>query len=73
MNALFLFVLGGLVAKALAFTQLGGTSLKAHVVAALHQLGLPPVQVSLLFALGFVLVFYAVAVFMARRQWFIKV
>jgi predicted acyltransferase len=47
--------------------------LKAHVVAALHQLGLPPVQVSLLFALGFVLVFYAVAVFMARRQWFIKV
>ncbi len=73
MNALFLFVLGGLVAKALAFTQVGGMSLKAHVVAALHQSGLPPVQVSLLFALGFVLVFYAVAVFMARRQWFIKV
>jgi predicted acyltransferase len=73
MNALFLFVLGGLVAKALAFTQVGGLSLKAHLVAALHLTGLPPVQVSLLFALGFVLVFHAIAVFMARRQWFIKV
>lgn len=73
MNALFLFVLGGLVAKALAFTQVGGLSLKAHLVAALHLTGLSPVQVSLLFALGFVLVFHAIAVYMARRQWFIKV
>ena len=73
MNALFLFVLAGLVAKALAFIKPQGLSLKAHIVAGLHLSGLPPVQVSLLFAVGFVLVFYAVAAVMARRQWFIKV
>jgi predicted acyltransferase len=73
MNALFLFVLAGLVAKALAFIKVEGLSLKAHLVAGLHLTGLPKVQVSLLFALGFVLVFYAVAAWMARRQWFIKV
>ena len=73
MNALFLFVLAGLVAKALAFTKIEGLSLKAHLVAGLNQTGLPPVQVSLSFAVGFVLVFYAIALFMARRRWFIKV
>jgi len=73
MNALFLFVLAGLVAKGLAFIKFDGVSLKMHLVAGLRPTGLPEVQVSLLFALGFVLVFYAVAAWMARRQWFIKV
>lgn len=73
MNALFLFVLAGLVAKALAFIKIDGLSLKTHLVAGLQHTGLPQIQVSLLFAVGFVLVFYAVAAWMAQRQWFIKV
>lgn len=72
-NALFLFVMAGLVAKAMAHTKIDGLSLKTHLVAALNATGLSPVNASLAFAVGFVLVFYGLAAFMARRQWFIKV
>jgi predicted acyltransferase len=73
MNALFLFVLSSLVAKMLGFIKIGGTSLKALLVAGLGHTGFAPVNVSLLFALGFVAVFYGIAHFMFQRQWFIKV
>lgn len=73
MNALFLFVLAGLVAKALAFIKVDGQSLKAVFVASLGSLGLSPVNTSLLYAVTFVLVFYALAALMSRRRWFIKV
>ena len=73
MNALFLFVLAGLVAKALARIQVQGLSLKAQIVSGLRATELAPVDVSLLYALGFVFVFYVVAAGMARRRWFIKV
>jgi predicted acyltransferase len=43
------------------------------MMAGLQHTGLPQVQVSLVFAVGFVLVFYAVAAWMAQRRWFIKV
>lgn len=73
MNALFLFVLSGLVAKALGLTKIEGLSLKAHLVATLNSAGLAPINASLAFAVGFVFVFHALAAFMARRRWFIKV
>ncbi len=78
MNALFLFVASGLVAKllgAVKFAQADGSllSLKGVLYAPLVNSGLSPVNSSLLFAVLFVLVFYAVGLFMYRRQWFIKV
>ena len=73
MNALFLFVLAGLVAKALAFIKVDGQSLKTVIVTGLSSLGWSPVNTSLLYAVGFVLVFYGLAAFMAQRRWFIKV
>jgi predicted acyltransferase len=73
MNALFLFVASGLVAKMLGFIQIGGQSLKALIYAPLQALPISPVNASLLFAIGFVLVFWALAHFMFKRQWFIKV
>ncbi|MBN8502994.1 MAG: DUF1624 domain-containing protein [Burkholderiales bacterium] len=73
MNALFLFVLSGLVAKMLGFIQINGQPLKALVYAPLRDSGLAPINASLLFAVGFVLTFWGVAVFMQKRQWFIKV
>jgi len=73
MNALFLFVLSGLVAKMLGFIKIDGQSLKALIYAPLKNSGLDPISASLLFAIGFVLVFWGVATFMQKRQWFIKV
>lgn len=73
MNALFLFVLSGLVAKLLhAVTLADGRSLGRHLYQPLLDTGLAPVNASLLHAVAFVLVMYAVAWFMHRRHWFIK-
>ncbi len=73
MNALALFVLSGLVAKLLYTVKVGDASLKAALYAPLAASGLAPVNASLLFAVGFVAVFYGVGLFLFKRQWFIKV
>jgi len=74
MNALFLFALSGLLAKLLQNIHLGdGRSLRAALYAPLRDSGLAPMNASLLHALLFVLVMYAIAAFMYRRRWFIKV
>ncbi len=67
MNALFLFALSGLVVKMLAYFKL-----REALYAPLRDSGLAPVDASLLHALLFVLVMYAVAWLMYRKQWFIK-
>jgi predicted acyltransferase len=73
MNALFLFVLSGLLAKLLYTLKLGEQTLLAGIYGGVLSLGLSPLNSSLLYALGFVLLFYGIAVFMKRKQWFIKV
>ena len=74
MNALFLFALSGLVAKMLYTVKLtDGRSLGATLYAPLRDSGLAPVNASLLHALAFVAVMYAVAWVMYRKQWFVKV
>ncbi|MBW8843405.1 MAG: hypothetical protein JF607_00340, partial [Burkholderiales bacterium] len=74
MNAIFLFALSGLLAKALGFIKLGdGRSLGATLYQPIVDLGLAPQNASLLRAILFVLVMYAVAWFMYRKRWFVKV
>lgn len=74
MNALFLFALSGLIAKMLGFIKLAdGRSLNAALYAPIQALGLAPVNASLLRALLFVLLMYAMAWGMYRKGWFIKV
>ena len=68
MNALFLFALSGLVAK-----MLGVLKLQAALYAPILALNLAPVNASLLFAIGFVAVMYAVAWVMWKKRWFVKV
>ena len=73
MNALFLFALSGLVAKLLYTVKLAdGRSLGATLYAPLRDSGLAPVNASLLHAIAFVAVMYAVAWVMHRQHWFIK-
>jgi len=74
MNALFLFALSGLVVKMLYFFKTAdGRSLGAVLYAPLRDSGLAPINASLLHAVVFVLVMYAVAWAMHRKNWFIKV
>lgn len=73
MNAIFLFVLSGLVAKLLIYTKLAdGQSLGAALYQPILDLGLVPQNASLLRAVLFVLVLYAVAWGMWRKRWFLK-
>ncbi|MFX1680231.1 heparan-alpha-glucosaminide N-acetyltransferase domain-containing protein [Mitsuaria sp. CC2] len=74
MNALFLFALSGLVARLLGLIQVAeGVSLKGWLVAPLRALPVDPRLSSLLFAAGFVAVFYGIAWTMWRRGWIVTV
>jgi predicted acyltransferase len=77
MNALFLFVLSGVVGRALVHFHAAGAdgaplSWKAALYAPLQRLPLAPENTSLLFALAFVAVMFMVAALMWRRRWFVK-
>lgn len=73
-NALFLFALSGLVARLLGLIHVAeGVTLKAWLFAPLRALPVDPRFASLLFAAGFVAVFYGVAWAMWRRGWIVKV
>lgn len=74
MNALFIFVLSGFVAKMLVFVKVGepAQSLKLVLYAPLQALPLAPRDASLLWALLFQAVMFAVAWWMWSRRWFIK-
>jgi predicted acyltransferase len=77
MNALFLFVMSGVLGRALVTFQAAGAdgaplSWKAGLYAPLQRLPLAPENASLLFALGFVGVMFMVAALMWRKRWFVK-
>jgi predicted acyltransferase len=72
MNALFIFALSGLVARLLYVFKVDGQSLKLALFAPLQALPLSPQNASLLFAVAFNAVMFAVAWGMWRRRWFIK-
>ncbi len=75
-NALFIFVLSGLVARLLVALKLGGgsVSLKQALYAPLQALPLTlaPRDTSLLWALLFELAMFAVAWMLWKRRWFFK-
>ncbi len=78
MNALFIFALSGLVAKLLAnikFTQVDQSllTLKTLLYAPIQALPINTFNASLLFAIVFNLLMFAVAWFMWKRHWFVKV
>ncbi len=77
MNALFLFTLAGMVGRLLGTIRWHDgsklISLKQYLYQPLTQLGLEPINSSLLFAILFDLVFLLIAWLMWRKRWFIKV
>jgi predicted acyltransferase len=78
MNALFIFAFSGLVAKMLGFIKFTNDegnriALKTILYAPIKALPIAPVNQSLLFAILFNLVMFAIAWFMWKKKWFIKV
>lgn len=77
MNALFLFVCSGVVARVLQTVRIaspaGPLSLKERAFEVLARLPISPENASLAFAVLFDLAMYAVAWVMWRKKWFIKV
>ncbi|TFW27792.1 acyltransferase family protein [Massilia horti] len=78
MNALFVFALSGFIAKMfgyIKFAQPDGSqvSLGKMLYAPIRALPIGEVNTSLLYALLFNAVMFAIAWFMWRRQWFVKV
>jgi predicted acyltransferase len=74
MNALFIFAFSSLVAKMLMFIPAGEAgSLGNALYLPLRGLGIAPVNSSLLYALIFNAAMFAVAWFMWRKKWFVKV
>jgi predicted acyltransferase len=78
MNALFIFALSGLIAKMLNFVKLAQVdqtvvSLKAVLFKPLQALPVSAVNASLLFAIVFNFFMFAIAWFMWKRGWFVKV
>jgi predicted acyltransferase len=78
MNALFIFALSGLVAKALLFIKLDGkdgatVTLKALLFGPIKALPVSAEAASLIFALMFNLVMFLLAWWMWKRGWFVKV
>lgn len=76
MNALAVFVLSGLMAKLLYMIQLpeqwGGT-LKGFFYQGLLELGLAPINASMIFAIGYVLFWLAIMWILYRKKIFIKI
>ena len=78
MNALFIFALSGVIAKTLGwikFEQASGgmVSLKGLLYAPIQAIQLEPVNASLVFAVLFNLGMFAIAWFMWKKRWFVKV
>lgn len=71
-NALFLFVVSGLLARLLLHFQAGdGRSFKQALYAPIQSLPLAPRDASLLWALAFQALMFALAWWMWKRRWFI--
>ena len=74
MNALFIFALSGLIGRILILVKFdSGLTLKGALFEPIQASSLAPVNASLVFAIGFVLVMYAIAWGLWKKRWFVKV
>lgn len=73
MNAITVYVVSELLAVALDETHVAGTSTHEWIYRTVFQPVASPRNASFLFAFSFVLAMYALAYFLYRRKWFLKV
>jgi predicted acyltransferase len=78
MNAIAVYVLAGLLAKTLGVIRIAGSdgtslTLGRFIFDRIYAPLASPINASLLYALTYVLLFFAVSYVMFRRRWFVKV
>ncbi len=78
LNALFVFVLSSLIAKVLNTVKVASASgaavaLKSALFAPIQALSFTPANASLVFALAFLLLMFAIAWGLWKKRWFIKI
>jgi predicted acyltransferase len=73
MNAIAIYVASELLAVILDETHVAGISAHEWIYRAVFQPAASPMNASFLFAFSFVLAMYALAYFLYRRNWFLKV
>jgi predicted acyltransferase len=73
MNAIVVYMVSELLAGTLDAVRTGGGSLQEVVFRSAYSGWLGPANASLFYALSYVLLMYAVAYFLYRRQWFVKI
>jgi predicted acyltransferase len=73
MNAIVVYMISELLAGTLDAVRVGGGSLQQFAFHNSFAFWLSPANSSLLYALSYVLLMYAVAYFMYRKSWFVKI
>jgi predicted acyltransferase len=78
MNAIAVYVLAGLLAKTLGVIRVAGSEgasvpLSRFIFERVYAPLASPINASLLYALTYVLLFFAVSYLMFRRRWFVKI
>lgn len=73
MNAIVVYMISELLAGTLDAVRVGGGSLQEFAFHGAYAFWLSPANASLLYALTYVLLMYAVAYFMYRKGWFLKI
>lgn len=73
MNAIVIYMVSELVAGTLEAVSVGGGSLQEFAFHNAYSGWLSPANASLVYALSYVLLMYAVAYFMYRKGWFVKI
>jgi predicted acyltransferase len=71
-NPLLAFLGSGMMARLLGIVKIGGVSLQAYTYRTFYKPSLPPKLASLLWALTFVLVWYAILLILQRRRIYLR-
>jgi predicted acyltransferase len=72
MNAIAVYILAGLIARALGLSKLGGTSLQQIIFTTVFAPLADPYMASMLYGIAFSFMLFLVAWFMYRRTWFLR-
>lgn len=73
MNAIVVYMVSELLAGTLDAVRIGGGSLQQFAFRGAYSFWLSPANASLVYALSYVLLMYAVAFIMYRKGWFVKI
>jgi predicted acyltransferase len=72
MNAIAVYILAGVIARALGLIKIGDTSLQRVIFTTIFAPLADPYTASMLYGIAFSFMLFLVAWFMYRRNWFLR-